>query len=198
MQQERICLALADQAEAEKLNRFLTAAGFQIADTSFDGASAIRRIRALRPDLIIVDSFLPVMSGEEIAKIAEEDRIAPSIILKPSEQEKNIWAKPGGGWDFAYIYRPLSKSSILQTIRLVLMNHKRVTELETEINKLKSNLDSRRTVEKAKGLLMDRLGLSEQDAYRRIQKQSMDKGVTMKELSEAIIMTYEMAADQLL
>lgn len=193
MQQARVCLAMTDSAELQKLNKFLTMAGFQVVDTSTDGAAAIRRIRSLRPDLIFVDHFLPGMNGEEIAKIAEESNIAPSIIVKPSDLGKNVWGKPDSGWEFAYLYRPLSKTAILQTIQLVLMNHRKVTKLQTEVEKLKSDLDARRIIEKAKGLLMKNIGLSEQEAYRRLQKQSMDKGVSMKQLAEAIVMTYDLS-----
>jgi AmiR/NasT family two-component response regulator len=191
MRGAKVCLAMLDSQEMEKMQQFLQAYGFQVVDMSSDGSSAIRRIRTLRPDLIITDFNLHGISGEEIARIAEEDHIAPAIIIRPNEQI-SLWNSSDRGWDFAYLYRPISKSALIQTIQLAFMNYKKVEALQGQINKLKGDLESRRLVEKAKGILMEKHGLPEQEAYRRMQKNSMDKGLSMKELAQAIITASEM------
>lgn len=190
MRGANVCLAMIDAQEMEKMQQFLQAYGFSVVDMSTDGSSAVRRIRMLRPDLIVADYNLHGISGEEIARIAEEDHIAPAIIIRPNETV-TMWSTSDKGWDFAYLYRPITKSALIQTIQLVFMNYKKVSALQGEIDKLKGDLESRRAIEKAKGILMDKHGLSEQEAYRRMQKNSMDKGLSMKELAQAIITASE-------
>jgi len=191
MRGAKVCLAMLDSQEMEKMQQFLQAYGFQVVDMSSDGSSAIRRIRTLRPDLIIADYNLHGINGEEIARIAEEDHIAPAIIIRPNEQ-LTLWSSSDKGWDYSYLYRPITKSALIQTIQLVFMNYKKMEDLRVQIDKLKGDLESRRLVEKAKGILMEKHGLSEQEAYRRMQKNSMDRGLSMKELSRAIITASEM------
>lgn len=191
MQRTRIALAMNDRDEMHKLRAFLVAGGFEVADASQDGASAIRRIRALRPDLIIADHDLPALSGLEIAKIAEEDGIAPTIVLKGLDQG-NILLSPEGQWAFNYLYRPITKAALLQTIHLVRMNYQKLYKLEQEVRHLRATLETRKLVEKAKGILMQKYGIDEGEAYRRIQKQSMDKGMTMKELAQAIVIASDL------
>ncbi len=190
MHRTRIVLALTDRQEMHKLKAFLTASGFDIVDECQDGASAIRRIRTLRPELIVVDYELPALSGMEIAKIAEEDAIAPTIIVKGQDQG-NILLSPGDDWEFNYLYRPITKAALLQTIHLVRMNYHKVVKLEQEVRHLRDTLETRKLIEKAKGILMRKYDIDEQEAYRRVQKQSMDKGMSMKELSLAIVVASE-------
>lgn len=190
MRGAKVCLAMLDGQEMEKMQQFLQAYGFSVVDMSSDGNSAVRRIRTLRPDLIIADYNLHGINGEEIARIAEEDHIAPAIIIRPNEHI-TLWSSSDRGWEFAYLYRPITKSALIQTIQLVFMNYKKAEALQGEIDKLKGDLASRRAVEKAKGILMDKHGLTEQEAYRRMQKNSMDKGLSMKDLAQAIITAAE-------
>jgi AmiR/NasT family two-component response regulator len=186
MQEARICLALSDIREMRSIKNFLTVNGLVVVSESDDGASAVRHIRTLRPDLVIVDDDLPVINGLEIAKILREDAIAPCVILK-SFDHGNLWINQESHWDFVYLYRPVTKSALLQTIQLVLVNYKKIVSLEKQIQELKSNLESRKAVEKAKGIVMEKYGLSESEAYRRIQKQSMNQGIPMKKLAQDII-----------
>lgn len=192
MRGAKVCLAMLDGREMEKMQQFLQACGFQVVDMSSDGSSAIRRIRTLRPDLVIADYNLPGINGEEIARIAEEDHIAPAIIIRPNEH-LTFWG--GNGWEYAYLYRPITKSALIQTIQLVFMNYRRVEALREEIAQLQDDLAARRLIERAKGILMDTHGLTEQEAYRRMQKNSMDRGISMKELAKAVITAAEMGGD---
>ena len=129
MRGAKVCLAMLDGQEMDKMQQFLQAYGFQVVDMSSDGSSAIRRIRTLRPDLIIVDYNLHGINGEEIARIAEEDHIAPAIIIRPNEQ-LTLWSNSDRRWDFSYLYRPITKSALIQTIQLVFMNYKKVEALQ--------------------------------------------------------------------
>jgi len=186
MQGTRICLALTDRTEMQRIKAFLTANGFVVVDEAQDGASAIRRIRALRPDLVLVDYDLPGLSGLQIAKIAEEDRICPAIVVRTGSREELK-----GDPDIAYLFRPITKSALLQTIHLVLLSYRKVLRLQDEITQLRGSLLARKTIEKAKGILMSKWGISEEEAYRWMQKISMDRGVSMKDLAQSIVKEFE-------
>lgn len=185
----RIFLALSHAADIDKLRSFLLSSGYEVIDYASDGSSAIRKIRALRPDTVMVDIDLPGLSGLEIAKIVEEDGICPAIIIKTADQRENLLGDEL--WDFAYIVRPISKAAIVQTVNLVITNYRKIQRLVKEIEDLKLTIEARKVIEKAKGIMMDIYGLGEKEAFRRMQKQSMDKGIPMKEIGEAIILAYE-------
>ncbi len=184
-----IFLAMNRAADIQKLSSLLVSSGYKVVDSALDGASAIRKIRALVPDLVMVDYELPGVNGLDIAKIVEEDHICPAIVIRTADQGPIL---PGDDqWNFFYIVRPMTRSAIIQTVNLVLVNYRKIRRLEGKIEELKSTLETRKRVERAKGILMETQGLSEKEAFRRIQKQSMDKGVTMREVADSIIMGSE-------
>lgn len=191
MEGARIALALTNIDESNKLKTFLTASGFTICDQSSDGASAIRRIRALKPDIVICDYDLPVMSGGQLARILDEDMIAPIVMITGIGQSSG-WRKGARELEYAHIQRPITKSALLQTINLVFINYKKIIRLQSEIVTLKNKLDNRKIIEKAKGILMYKLDISEDEAYKKLQKQSMDKGISMKQVANALIVTSDM------
>jgi response regulator NasT len=93
--------------------------------------------------------------------------------------------------NFVFMAKPINRQNLINTIELMIKNKKRIKLLEKEIEELKASLDTRKEVEKAKGLLMKHLGLTEAEAFKRIQKQSMDRGIPMKEIARAIILAYD-------
>lgn len=186
-----IFVAEHDPQELEKIKQYLADSEYNVIDWAADGPSAIRKIRMLHPDLVLVDFDLPVTGGLEVAKISEEDHIAPAIIMAPISQS-TFTDVHGGGWDFAYINKPFTKLALLQAMRLVMISYRRISRLEQEVAKLKDNLEARKDIERAKGILMEVLNLTEKEAYRKMQKQSMDKGMPMREIAKAIIVAYEM------
>ncbi|NSW89382.1 MAG: ANTAR domain-containing protein [Firmicutes bacterium] len=186
----RICLALGQIEEMKKIKSFLVHYGFTVIDESTDGASAIRRIRTLRPDLIIADSDLPGINGVRIAEIAEEDGIAPVIVITNSDKD-SLWIDVEHPKGIAFLQRPITKSALLQTIQLSLISYHKIMSLKEEIKKLKETLEDRKLIEKAKGIIMEKNNLSESEAYRLLQKQSMDRGIPLRELARAIILAHQ-------
>jgi len=190
MDRKNIFIAEHEPKELEKMRQYIADSEYTILDYAADGPNAIRQIRTVHPDLVVVDFDLPVTGGLEIAKIAEEDHIAPALVIVSMSQSAFVDIS-GEQWDFAYITKPFSKTEFLQAIHLVTISYKRITKLEEEVAKLKNDLEIRKDIEKAKGILMDVLKLSEKEAFRKMQKQSMDKGIPMREIAKAIILTYE-------
>jgi len=186
----RICLAFSQIEEMKKVKTFLAHQGFEIIDESTDGSSAIRRIRTLHPDLIIADSNLPGISGIRIAEIAEEDGIAPVIVI--TSMGSSLWINQENTNGIIYLQRPITKAALLQTIQLALISYQKVMNLKKEIQKLKETLEDRKLIEKAKGIVMQKYNLSENEAYRLIQKMSMNKGIPLRELAKAILLANDL------
>ncbi len=190
MDSTRILIAMSNDLPSGKMKTILVEAGFTVIDQARDGNECLRKIRTLKPDLTILEFGLPQMNGYDVAKVALEDNICDIIVLCNSEQESMLYPLKEFS-NFVALVKPVNKMALLSSMEIMSKSRKRIRELEKEINELKATLDTRREVEKAKGLLMKHLGLSENDAFKRIQKQSMDRGIPMKEIAKAIILAYD-------
>ena len=190
MDSARILIAINNNVLVAKLKTILMEDGFIVIDQAVDGPDCLRKIRTLRPDILILEYNLPIMNGLEVSKVALEDKICEVVLLASLEQGnllEDIREEAG----FVSLVKPVSKVLLTRTLEIMLKNSRRIKQLEKEIEELRSNLNTRKEVEKAKGLLMVKLGLSEHDAFKRIQKQSMDRGISMKEIAKAIILAYD-------
>ncbi|AKX94071.1 ANTAR domain-containing response regulator [Neomoorella thermoacetica] len=191
MQQAKIFIACADPSARQNLKYMLVREGYLIAGEAPDGSQALRMIRTLQPNLVILDSDLQGTNALEVARVIDEDRVAP-IILLASSWHRNLIIRTRDFPVFAYLIKPVQESTLIPAVEAALANYRRVTRLEQEISKLKETLASRKVVERAKGILMDTMGLTEAEAYRRLQRQSMDRCVPMKTIAEAIIVAHEL------
>ena len=190
MESARILVAMANDASISKLKAVLAESGYEAIDHAKDGNECLRKIRYLRPDLAVLDYNLPPTNGFEIAKIAAEDKLCDVILLVNNEQRNSVECVKSG-YDVVTVTKPLSKYSFINTVDLVIKSRRKIMKLEKEIDELKKALDARKDIERAKGLLMKNLGLTEDQAFRKIQKQSMDRGIPMKEIARAIILAYD-------
>ncbi|GAW92003.1 ANTAR domain-containing response regulator [Calderihabitans maritimus] len=188
----KIFIATNDSSLLKKLKTILTKEGYLVTGEAEEGHIALRMIRSMAPDLVILDVELPGMNGLEIAKIIEEDKLAPVILLTPNWQ-KDYVEKAKEHWVFAFLVKPVEESSLLPLVEVTLVNFQKMLKLEQEVNRLKETLETRKLVERAKGILMETLGLTEGQAFRRIQKQSMDKCVSMRAIAEAIILAHDIS-----
>lgn len=188
---EKIFIGLNDDAQRKRLRSILQKQGYMITGEAGDGVSALRVIRRLLPDLVILDRDLPGLPGLDLAKIIEEDKIAPVILLTPT-WEKELFEKAKESWVFAFLVKPVQEGHLLSTASFVIHTFQKMVNLEQEVGKLRETLETRKVVERAKGILMLTMRLSESQAYKRIQRQSMDKCIPMKQVAEAIIMIEDM------
>ena len=190
MDSARILIAMSSDQSNIKMKAILVEAGFLVIDQAADGQDCLRKIRSCIPDLAILDLNLALMNGYEVAKVVLEDDICDIVIISSIEHEGMLGSIKKYN-NFISLTNPVNKAVLSNTLELMIKNRKRIKELEKEINDLKFTLDTRKEVEKAKGLLMKHLGLPENDAFKRIQKQSMDRGIPMKEIAKAIILRYD-------
>lgn len=184
----RILIADDEPLIRVDLKELLEEIGHQVVAETGDGKEALALLNTVRPDLVILDIKMPGMSGIEVAR-----RIAyeyPVIILTAfSERSLIEQAKDAGV--MAYITKPFRDGTLTPAIELAVSNYLEKAALSEKVSQLKEQLETRKVIDKAKGLLMDKQGLSEARAYRHIQTVSMNKNRSMKEVAEAIILMLE-------
>ena len=182
----RIVIADADAGYRKKLKETLVHAGYLVTAEVGDGRSALKAIFQTEPDVVIMGTKLPGAQGLEIARIIEEHRAAPVILLTASH-EQQLLEDAKSSWIFAYLVKPVSEAQLFSAIEIALANFRRFIKLEEENKRLKKTLDERKLIERAKGLVMEEKGLTEKDAYKYLQKISMDNCVPIASVARQVI-----------
>jgi len=189
MHKLRIVIADDEPIILLDLRQMLEELGMSVVGEASDGAQAVEKVRTLKPDLAILDVKMPEMDGIEAARILHEERLAPVILLTAySDAELIQRAKQAGV--YGYIVKPFKQADLTPAIEVALARYQEARELEQQVDDLKETLETRKVIERAKGILMDTYGLREQEAYRRIQVQSMNTRKSMREIAEAIIIAH--------
>jgi len=187
---KRILIADDESIILMDLREMLTNLGYLIVGEASDGQSAVHMARELRPDLVVMDIMMPAMDGIEAAKLLTAERIAPVLLLTAYSQADLVdRAKEAGV--VGYLVKPFLESNLAPAIEVTLARFEEFQALRKEVDDLKDNLETRKIVDRAKGILMTTQGLTEQDAFRRIQKMSMNIRRPMKEIAEAIVLASE-------
>jgi AmiR/NasT family two-component response regulator len=183
----RVLIADDDPIIRLDLKQMLENLEYEVVAEAGDGQQAVEAARESKPDICILDVKMPVMDGIEAVSIITEESIAPTILLTAySDRELVDRAKDAGV--FAYLVKPFKPSDLPPAIEVARSRYEQNAELNKEVSTLEERLESRKLIDRAKGILMDEHGLNEAEAYRRIQLQSMNLRKTMKEVAEAIIL----------
>ncbi|MCS7190438.1 MAG: response regulator [Fimbriimonadales bacterium] len=189
MHKLRIVIADDEPIILLDLRQMLEELGMSVVGEASDGKQAVEKVRTLKPDLAILDVKMPEMDGIEAARILHEERLAPVILLTAySDSDLIQRAKQAGV--YGYLVKPFKQADLTPAIEVALARYQEARELEQQVDDLKEALETRKIIERAKGILMDTYGLREQEAYRRIQVQSMNTRKSMREIAEAIIIAH--------
>ncbi|MDA2805569.1 ANTAR domain-containing response regulator [Nocardiopsis suaedae] len=172
------------------LKEMLEEDGYAVVGEAGDGETAIRLASELKPDLVILDIKMPVLDGLSAAERIAAERIAPVVILTAFSQRELVERARDAG-AMAYLVKPFSKSDLVPAIEMAVSRYAELSALEAEVSGLQDRLETRKLVERAKGLLQSRHGLSEPEAFRWIQKNSMDRRLTMRKVAETVVETLE-------
>jgi len=172
------------------LRALLEDMGHIVLGEAADGQKAIELTRTYRPDVVIMDIKMPVMDGLDAAKVIAQEKIAPVVLLTAYSQKDLIERAKEAGV-FAYMVKPFQESDLMPAIEIAMARYLELQELESTVGSLEEKLETRKIVDRAKGILMDKYTMSEADAFRRIQHQSMNQRRSMKEIAEAIIIAHE-------
>jgi len=190
MEQARVVVADDESIVRMDLREMLESLGYLVVGEAGDGESAVHLARELKPNIVIMDIKMPGMDGIEAGRILTEERISPVLLLTAYSQHDLVERAKEAGV-MAYIVKPFHEADLAPAIEVALRRWQEYRSLEKEVEDLKEALETRKLVDRAKGILMDTQGLSEADAFRRIQKTSMDQRKPMKEVAEAIVLAHE-------
>jgi AmiR/NasT family two-component response regulator len=178
-------------AEDEALIRLdlvemLREAGYDVIGEAADGEVALSLAREFRPDLVILDVKMPVMDGITAAEIIVKERLGAVLMLTAfSQRDLVLRAREAGA--MAYLLKPFTVGDLIPAIEIAIGRHQEMLALEGEVESLAQRLETRKAVERAKGVLMATMGVNESDAFRWIQKASMDRRLSMRAVAEAVI-----------
>jgi len=190
LERTRVMIADDESIIRMDLREMLTNLGYLVVGEAGDGRSAVNLARELKPDVVILDIKMPGMDGIEAARILTEEKIAPAVLLTAYSQRDLVERAKEAGV-VGYITKPMRESDLRPAIEVAMARFSEFRALEKEVGDLKQALETRKLVDRAKGILMDTQGLSEAEAFRKIQKMSMDKRKTMKDVAEAIILAHQ-------
>lgn len=187
--QERVILVDPDTRGRTNIKGMLSQAEYLVIGEAEDGITALKMIRDRQPDLVLAEVSLPGVNGLELARIVHDDRLAP-VILISGVFGREMMARVREVRAAGFLSKPVDEVSLLTVVEVALAHYAEVLELEQKLVKLKEELDTRKVVERAKGILMSQFGLTEAEAFRRIQKQSMNRRLSMRAVAEAIILAH--------
>ncbi len=190
MERTRVIIADDESVIRVDLREMLTNLNYLVVGEVGDGRSAVNLAREVKPDVIIMDIKMPDMDGIEAAEILTRERIAPVLLLTAYSQRDLVdRAKEAGV--VGYLVKPFREQEIIPAIEIARARFQEFSELQKQIGDLKETLETRKLVDRAKGILMDTQGLTEHEAFRKIQKMSMNTRKPMKEIAEAIVLAQE-------
>ncbi|MGD0152593.1 MAG: ANTAR domain-containing protein [Thermacetogeniaceae bacterium] len=192
MDRARILIAIGKAEQRSSLKLLLARGSYQVVGEAGDGQQALRQARSLSPDLVLAEVDLPGMNGFELCRVLNQDRRTPVLLIS---QQAFLFSQPEERtkyYPICYATKPLSEYNLFPAIESLFNCQKHIQALEAEIGNLQEKIETRKLVERAKGLLMEQLGVPEAETYRRMQKQSMDKCLSMRKVAEAIILAYDL------
>ena len=191
MSKRRIVIAEDEPLARLDLQQMLENLGHEVVGEAGDGAQAVELARELKPDLVVMDIKMPEMNGVQAAQLLAEERVAPVLLLTAfSDKEFIDGAREAGV--MAYIVKPYSENQLAPAIEVALARYREFQAMQAQLQDVHETLETRKLVERAKGLLMDSQGLKEAEAFRKIQKLSMNTRKSMREVAEAILLAHEL------
>jgi response regulator NasT len=168
------------------LKEMLEEEGYAVVGEAADGEQAIDLARKLEPDLVILDVKMPVLDGISAAERITEEAIAPVVMLTAFSQRELVERAVDAG-AMAYLVKPFAKSDLLPAIEVAVSRHQQLRALAAEVQDLTDRLETRKLLDRAKGMLQAGVGMTEPDAFRWIQKTSMDRRTSMRAVAQAVV-----------
>ena len=187
----RIIIADDESLIRLDLREMLTHLGYEVIGEAGDGRTAVELAKRLLPDLLIMDIRMPELDGISAAEELTRERIAP-VVLVTAYSDQDLVERAREAGVVGYVVKPFREAELMPVIELSRARFEEFRTLEREVGGLKDALESRKVVERAKGVLMETHGMRESEAFHRIRKTSMDARKSMKEVAEAILLAHEM------
>ena len=163
----------------------LKESGFDVVGQAGDGAEAVRLALELKPDLVLMDIKMPGTDGLQAAEVLAEHNLP--VVLLTAFSSPDLVERASAAGVFSYVVKPFNPSNLIPALRIALSLHERMTTAVNEVDEITEKLETRKLVDRAKGLLTEKMKLNEPEAFRWIQKASMDRRLSMKQVAQTVI-----------
>jgi response regulator NasT len=169
----------------------LNEAGYHILGEAANGFDTVELCRRFKPNLLIIDIKMPQLDGLKAAKIITEENLADSIVVLTAYSGFEFITEAKEAGVTGYIVKPVDERNLLPAVEVAIAKGIQINEIKEEILKIKDDMEKRKIIDKAKELLMERYSISEEAAYKRLRKATMDRRCSMKEMAIYIIENYK-------
>jgi AmiR/NasT family two-component response regulator len=176
------------------LRAMLEAMGYEVVGEADNGTDALQLARTLQPDLVIADIMMPELDGIELSRRLAKERIAPVLILTAYSEPEMVAGADRAGV-LAYLIKPFREADLAPAIQVAVSRYRELRALEAQNLNLTQEIQARRRIGRAKRVLMQQLGLSEEEAFRRLQQTAEQTGKSLAEVAEAILLAYQVQPD---
>ncbi len=183
-------IVVADDEPISRLNicEILSGAGYAVVGEVGDGFDAVELCRLHNPDLVILDIRMPMFDGLKAARMIRSEKLAKSVLMLTAFSDKEFVDQAQDAGVEGYLVKPVTEGALLAMVGVAIAKGAEMSRMAETIRNVEEQLESRKLIERAKGILMEKEKLSESEAFKRIQKFSMDKGRSMKEIAKAIVL----------
>jgi response regulator NasT len=185
----RVLIAEDEALIRMDLREMLEEEGHEVVGEARNGAEAIEMARTTRPDVVFMDISMPDVDGIQAAAVIGEERLAPVVMVTAFSQAGHVQEAAAAG-AMGYVVKPFSRADVLPAMAVASARFAEASALADEVSDLHERLETRKLVDRAKGILMSR-GMSEPEAFKRLQKLAMDKRKTLREVAEAVLIASE-------
>jgi response regulator NasT len=182
----RILIAEDEALIRMDLREMLAEEGHEVVGEARDGAEAIALAREKSPDIVFMDVKMPGTDGLEAARVIGEERIAPVVMVTAFSQQAYVEEASAVG-AMAYLIKPFKKQDILPAMTVAVSRFAEARALEAEVDDLSDRLETRKALDRAKGVLMSK-GMTEPEAFRRLQKLAMDRRMSLRQVADAVVL----------
>lgn len=190
MTDTRILVAEDEAISRMDLCEMLENLGYTVVGQAGDGVAAVNLARTLKPDLVVMDIKMPELDGIAAAETLAQERTVPVLLLTAYSDREFVDRAVDAGV-MGYLVKPFAEAQLKPAIEVALERWREVRQIQQDLAETKETLETRKLVERAKGVLMDSQNLKEAEAFRRIQRLSMNSRKSMREVAEAILLAHE-------
>ncbi len=188
---KRILIADDEPITRMDLEEILTEHGYKVIGSVSTGLDAVELSRKENPDIVLMDIKMPFLDGIKASSIINSEKLASCVILLTAYSDEDIIKKAIKAGVMGYVVKPISVSSLLPAIEVSIAKQEEINGIKNEVIELKEKIEERKIIEKAKGIISKKDGLSEKEAYDYIRKIAMNKGYKMVKVANAIILNEE-------
>jgi AmiR/NasT family two-component response regulator len=186
----RILVAEDEAISRMDLREMLENLGYSVVGEAGDGVAAVNLARALKPDLVVMDIKMPGLDGIAAAETLSQEKVTPVLLLTAYSDREFVDRAVDAGV-MGYLVKPFAEQQLKPAIEVALERWREVRQIQHDLAQTQDQLETRKLVERAKGVLMDSQNLKEAEAFRRIQRLSMNSRKSMREVAEAILLAHE-------